>query len=147
MAPPCMPEPAMDKATMSDFTSTEILDSEAGLPADRAARLAARRAFVEMKLLFMRAVAELSDRKGEWLRDKVRLAHDPMDLWLLRSPVLAAVQGDDRASRALRAELYRGLDNIFPAAFGLSGGMPSLPALPEPWEYGVSERPQHIAWR
>lgn len=114
-----------------------MLDS--GLPQDRAARIAARRAFVDMKLLFMRAVAHLTDRKGEWLRQQVRLANEPIDLWLLRGPVLVALRQGDGGTRGLRAELYRGLDMIFPEAFGLNEGV-SLPTLPEPWEIWSAQR-------
>lgn len=129
----------MDEATLSDFTDT-VCDEErawpllAGMPADRAARIAARRAFVDMKQLFIRAVQGLSDRKGEWLREKVRLAVDPMDLWLLRGPVLAALHRNDEATRRLRADLYRGLDQIFPGAFGLGHHMAQNTRPPEPWE-------------
>jgi hypothetical protein len=118
--------------------TTELVAHEpvAGLPADRLARIAARRAFVDMKLLFMRAVRDLQDRKGDWLRDKVRLATDPLDLWLLRGPVLAALQRDDFPTRGLRAELYRGLDQIFPDAFGIHPQTSGF--LPELWEFGAS---------
>lgn len=116
---------------------SEDAEQLAGLPQDRAARIAARRAFVAMKQLFMRAVETLTDRKGQWLRHQVRLADDPIDLWLLRGPVLSALRRDDRVSRNLRAELYRGLDTTFPDAFGLNEGI-SLPALPEPWEMGLA---------
>lgn len=129
----------MDHAKRPEFAATQEDDrTDAGLPADRQARIAARRAFVDMKLLFMRAVEGLSDRKGQWLRDKVRLACDPLDLWLLRGPVLSALQRNDGVTRQLRAELYRGLDGIFPDAFGLSGGMPTQPAVIEPWERGAA---------
>jgi hypothetical protein len=120
-----VPGAAFDSALDSDFAAT-------GLPQDRAARIAARRAFVQMKLLFMRAVEHLSDRKGQWLRHQVRLANDPTDLWLLRGPVLMALRQDDLGTRHLRAEFYRGLDTIFPEAFGLQEGI-TLPPLPEPW--------------
>lgn len=105
-----------------------------GMPQDRAARLAARRAFVEMKLLFLRATAPLEDRKGEWLRHQVRQANDPLDLWLLRGPVLRALSHDDCRHRALRAELYRSLDSIFPEAFGFEPGATLPPTMPAPWE-------------
>jgi hypothetical protein len=105
-----------------------------GMPQDRAARFAARRAFVEMKLLFLRATAPLEDRKGEWLRHQVRQANDPLDLWLLRGPVLRALSQDDRRHRALRAELYRSLDSIFPEAFGFEPGATLPPTMPVPWE-------------
>lgn len=105
-----------------------------GMPQDRAARVAARRAFVEMKLLYLRATASLEDRKGEWLRHQVRQATDPLDLWLLRGPVLRALSVDDQRHRSLRAELYRSLDSIFPEAFGFEPGSSLPPTLPLPWE-------------
>jgi hypothetical protein len=135
--------------------------SNGGLPQDRRARLAGRRAFVEMKLLFLRATEALEDRKGEWLRNQVRLANDPIDLWLLRGPLLRVLSAprkrhstfpspegteelgsgpsflerqDDRKLRALRAELYRSLDSIFPEAFGFDPGASLPPTMPAPWE-------------
>src|SRR3954463_8965025 len=95
-----------------------------GLPADRAARIAARRAFVDMKQLFMRSVENLQHRKGAWLRAQVRTAEDPVDLWLIRGPLLAALREDDR-TRSLRAELYRSLDSTSPQAFGAPAGRPA----------------------
>ena len=101
----------------SSLAEDSQLPESAGMPADRAARIAARRAFVDMKQLFMRAVENLDHRKAEWLRSQVRVAEDPIDLWLLRGPLLAALREDD-STRALRAELYRTLDSTFPRAFG-----------------------------
>ena len=123
-----------------DFDDTAydtVFDSsfaDGGMPQDRAARIAARRAFVEMKLLFLRATAPLEDRKGEWLRHQVRQATDPLDLWLLRGPVLRALSVDDQRHRSLRAELYRSLDSTFPEAFGFEPGASLPPSLPLPWE-------------
>jgi hypothetical protein len=91
---------------------------QARLPAKRSARIESRRAFVEMKHLFMRAVENLEHRKGAWLRDQVRVAEDPIDLWLLRGPLLATLREDDVATRTMRAALYRTLDRTFPEAFG-----------------------------
>jgi len=110
-----------------------------GMPQDRAARLAARRAFVDMKLLFQRATAPLEDRKGEWLRQQVRLANDPMDLWLLHGPVLRALSLDDQRHRGIRAELYRSLDSIFPEAFGFDPGASPQATMPAPWEAMAGE--------
>ncbi|WP_374568571.1 hypothetical protein [Ideonella sp.] len=128
---------------MDDFEDTAY-DTQfniSGLPQDRSARLAARRAFVEMKLLFLRATGPLEDRKGEWLRNQVRLASDPIDLWILRGPVLRALSQDDgRLHRGLRAELYRSLDNIFPEAFGFDPGATLPPTMPAPWEAMAGER-------
>lgn len=153
----------MDNAfddTAYDTVFDTSFGHEGGMPQDREARLAARRAFVEMKLLFLRATAPLEDRKGEWLRLQVRRANDPIDLWILRGPVLRALsaprpglgrpapQGGsscpaepdqldrlaDRHLRALRAELYRSLDSIFPEAFGFEPGATLPPTMPAPWE-------------
>lgn len=128
---------------MDDFEDTayDTQFNVSGLPQDRAARMAARRAFVEMKLLFLRATSPLEDRKGEWLRNQVRLAYDPIDLWILRGPVLRALSQDDgRLHRGLRAELYRSLDSIFPEAFGFDPGATLPPTMPAPWEAMAGER-------
>jgi len=93
-------------------------DGMAGIPDTRSARIETRRAFVEMKQLFMRAVENLAHRKGAWLRAQVRAAEDPIDLWLLRGPLLATLREDDVATRTMRAALYRTLDRTFPEAFG-----------------------------
>lgn len=89
-----------------------------GLSASRIERIESRRAFVEMKQLFMSAVLDLAHRKGAWLRAQVRAAEDPVDLWLLRGPLLATLREDAVATRTLRAALYRSLDRTFPEAFG-----------------------------
>ncbi len=129
-----------------------LTDSLSGMPADRAARIAARRAFVEMKQIFIRAVAPLGDRKAAWLRSQVRLANEPIDLWLLRGPVLAALRHEDGCTRTLRADLYRGLDSLFPDAnMALAGqdssGPPSVPPLPEPWVIWAAGEGQNNARR
>ena len=48
----------------------------------------------------------------------MRAAEDPIDLWLLRGPLLATLREDDIATRTMRAALYRTLDRTFPEAFG-----------------------------
>ena len=82
----------------------------ASLPADRSARLAARRAFVELKLSFLDALADVPD--AAWLRLQVQKAEEAVDLWLLRAPVFAALAGASQRPR--RQALRRGLDSIFP---------------------------------
>ena len=105
--------PDLDSGLAEDISLAPL----SGLPGDRDARLAARRAFAGMKQLFLRAAENLEHRKGAWLRAQVRAAEDPVDLWLLRGPLLAALREDDREdTRKLRAELYRTLDTTFPAA-------------------------------
>lgn len=99
------------------FGADSSFPDGAGLPSDRLARIAARRAFVDMKQLFLHAVENLEHRKGAWLRSQVRNAEDPIDLWLLRGPLLATLREDDLATRQLRARLYKSLDTTFPEAF------------------------------
>jgi hypothetical protein len=115
--------PRIDLLGLAELDST--LDAEFLFPdqmgvaaATRSARIESRRAFVEMKQLFMRAVENLEHRKGAWLRSQVRGAEDPIDLWLLRGPLLATLREDDVATRTMRAALYKSLDRTFPAAFG-----------------------------
>jgi hypothetical protein len=86
--------------------------AEGGLPGDRAARLAARKAFIDLKLTFLHI---LHDAPGvEWLRTQVRAAEEPLDLWLLRGPVFAALAGPAAELRQRRQQLRRGLDTVFP---------------------------------
>ena len=115
-------KPRIDLLGLAELDST-LADDLAfqethGLPDAREMRIANRRAFVEMKQLFMRAVENLAHRKGAWLRSQVRGAEDPIDLWLLRGPLLATLREDEVATRKMRAELYKSLDNTFPEAFG-----------------------------
>jgi hypothetical protein len=86
----------------------------AGLPSDRAARLAARRAFVILKHAFQNAVSDLADTHADWLRHQVRAAEEPTDLWLLRAPVFAALAGPSPDHRQRRQALRRGLEQLFP---------------------------------
>jgi hypothetical protein len=86
----------------------------AGLPGDRLARLAARRAFVGLKLVYLDALDAVSGHEAVWLRHQVRSAAEPEDLWLLRAPVFAALAGPER--RDLRHALRRALSSIFAEA-------------------------------
>jgi hypothetical protein len=86
----------------------------AGLPQERLARIAARRAFVDIKRRFIDAVAEVAGQRGQWLRYQIRQAHEPVDLWLLRGAVFSALHGGDDRSGHLRLDLHRALDCVFP---------------------------------
>lgn len=86
--------------------------SEASLPVDRHARIAARRAFVALKQTFLHALQD--EPADEWLRHQIRSAEAPVDLWLLRAPVFAALAGQDVERRSRRQMLRRGLDSVFP---------------------------------
>lgn len=82
----------------------------AGMPGDRQARLAARQAFVQLKLTFLSALDHLRD--DHWLRVQVIAAEEPVDLWLLRAPVFSMLASADHRPR--RQMLRRGLDSMFP---------------------------------
>jgi len=86
----------------------------AGLPGDRLARVAARRAFVELKLTFTEAVDRLEGPWSDWLRLQVRSAEEPVDLWMLRAPLFAALAGPAPETRTQRLRLRRGLEALFP---------------------------------
>ena len=124
-------EPRIDLLGLAELDSQlspeSIFPDAMGLPDTRSARIESRRAFVEMKQLFMRAVENLEHRKGAWLRAQVRGAEDPIDLWLLRGPLLAALREDDRGTRTLRAAIYKSLDRAFPDAFGMPVGAAAAP--------------------
>ena len=98
---------------LSPPTAAPILPGP-GLPQDRHARIAARRSFVEMKQRFIAAVHSLDGLRGDWLRHQVRHAHEPIDLWLLRGTVFAALGLRDETTRRTRDELHRVLDSVFP---------------------------------
>lgn len=87
---------------------------EPGLPQDRHARIAARRSFVGLKQRFMQAVDLLDGMRGDWLRHQVRQAHEPIDLWMLRGAVFAALETLDEHSRRTRDDLDREIDSVFP---------------------------------
>jgi hypothetical protein len=85
-----------------------------GLPQDRHARIAARRHFVAMKQQFMAAIDRLDGLRGDWLRHQVRQSHEPIDLWMLRGAVFAALGLHDETTRRTRNDLHRVLDSVFP---------------------------------
>ena len=88
------------------FTGAQALGS--GMPGDRLARLAARRAFVDLKQTYLLALDEVDENEAGWLRTQVRSAEEPVDLWLLRGPVFAALSGADPEARRRRQMLRRG---------------------------------------
>jgi hypothetical protein len=131
----------------NDVSDSEFEPSDFGLPADRAARLAARRGFVEMKQVFLKAVAPIKGRKGDWLRQQVRQAHEPLDLWLLRGPVLSVLRHDDAGSRGLRADLYRSLDALIDQVRSRSTTSIRPGARQQPWTFQSSVDTALQAWR
>jgi hypothetical protein len=91
---------------------TQILPGY-GMPQDRAARLAARQAFVDRKQDFMVAVAMLPGARGEWLRKLVHRAEDPAALLRVRRFLFAELHGNDPDACSVRHSLQMGLDSLF----------------------------------
>ena len=96
--------------------------SGAGMPDDRLARIAARRAFVNLKLTYLAAVEALPGPRAEWLRFQIRHAAEPADLWLLRAAVFDALPAQQH--REARDTLQRGIDSVFPSTSPNSGFAP-----------------------
>lgn len=106
------------------------------MPQDRAARLAARQAFVDLKHDFIVAVAGLPGARGEYLRRLVRNAEDADTLWRARHALFRELQGNDPASCSVRHSLTTGLDSLFadsmPAAAHHPVPQPQAPARQAP---------------
>lgn len=105
--------------TFRDYTNAA---RQPGLPGDREARLAARAAFVKLKTTFIQALDDLPG--ADWLRELIRSAEEPVDLWLLRAPVFAALGGGEPEFRGRRHALRRGLESMFHDAEPASGFSP-----------------------
>jgi hypothetical protein len=80
---------------------------------DRQAVIAARRAFVALKLAFAEAAAAAGGTHAQWLREQVRAAEDPVDLWLLRASLFSELAGPAPERRELRQRVRRALQTVF----------------------------------
>jgi hypothetical protein len=99
---------------MTSRTATAPRDFTARSPCgDRLAFMAARRAFVSLKLTFVDAASALEGEQALWLRQQVRAAEEPVDLWLLRAPLFSALAGPSPERRALRQRVRRALEAVF----------------------------------
>ena len=85
----------------------------AGLPQERLARIAARRAFVEMKQSYMSAASDIASDTAPLLLHKVRRASEPWELWSLRAVILASLRADHARTTSHRMKLEREFDSIF----------------------------------
>jgi hypothetical protein len=95
-----------------------------GMPEDRLARMAARRAFVEMKTCFINAAAEIEGATGALLQRKVRMAGEVIELWRIRHAVLAALPRDKASADMHRRELTQQIDSAFPEGGGNTAFVP-----------------------
>jgi hypothetical protein len=98
-----------------------------GMPHDRAARVAARRAFVAMKRVFLDAAILLEGSSGACLRRRVRLALQPSELLSLQATLIDGLPVNDERSRHHRHALYRQLEELIPET-ALTGFVPLSPA-------------------
>jgi hypothetical protein len=85
---------------------------------ERLARVAARKAFVEMKLSFMRAAALVRGSAGPMLQRQVRLSTEVTELWRLREPLFDGLPRHDPHAAAYREDMQSHLDSAFPAGSG-----------------------------
>ncbi|MEO8152289.1 MAG: hypothetical protein ABI605_04400 [Rhizobacter sp.] len=108
-----------------ELTFNRVADLQAfGMPEDRLARTAARRAFVEMKTCFMRAAADIEGSTGALLQRKVRGASEIIELWRLRHAVMAALPRDKASTNMHRQELTLQIDSAFPEGGGNTAFVP-----------------------
>ena len=91
---------------------------------DRLARMAARRAFVEMKTCFMRAAADIDGNTGALLQRQVRMASEVIELWRLRHALLSALPAGKASSEMHRQELMQQIDSAFPEGEGHTAFLP-----------------------
>jgi hypothetical protein len=94
-----------------------------GLPCDPRALAAAHQAFADLKQTFLYALEGAAG--ADTLRRQVERAQVPMDLWLLRAPAFAALDGVDLAHRGRRQLLRRGLGTLFPDDEAQDAHLPS----------------------
>ena len=107
-----------------DGSANEVALPNFGMPDERLARRAARRAFVDLKISFMRATADIHGDSGELLQHKVRSAREAIELWRLRSAVFAALPSGEERSLLHKLELHQQLDSVFPEAGEETGFVP-----------------------
>jgi hypothetical protein len=84
-----------------------------GLPQERLARIAARRAFVQMKQAYMNAASDITDATGDMLQHRIRKASEPWELWSVRAVLLASLKSDHQRTPEHLTKLGRGFDSIF----------------------------------
>jgi hypothetical protein len=84
-----------------------------GMPQERLARIAARRAFVEMKQAYMKAASDIEGAAAQHLQHSVRSAHEPWELWSLRALILASLASGHSRTPRHRMNLEREFDSIF----------------------------------
>jgi hypothetical protein len=100
-----------DTGPVSDFMLTRVY--AVGMPAERRARIAARRAFVRLKQRAIDAIAAVPGSLGDLLRHKVRQTNDMGELAELREVILALMPDESTADRTARRVLQREFEHAF----------------------------------
>jgi hypothetical protein len=98
-------------APPSDFMLTRVY--AVGMPAERRARIAARRAFVRAKQRAVEAAAAIPGSLGELLRRKVRQSDEMAELAEMRDVILALMPDGTPAERAQRLVVRREFERAF----------------------------------
>jgi len=89
-------------------------------PEERRGRSQARQAFVGLKLVFLRAAADIPGDLGLDLQRRIRQSNEPIELWLLRATVLAALPQDQGRSANHAAAIRHALAPIYPVGSPLA---------------------------
>jgi hypothetical protein len=86
----------------------------ANLTPERTARMAARQAFVDLKRAFIDAAALIPGESGDRLRQHVRQANDPLELWHVRALIVSLLPGDqDERAAFARRRVKAQMQNVF----------------------------------
>ena len=98
-------------APPSDFMLTRVY--AVGMPAERRARIAARRAFVRVKRRAVEATEAIEGSLGDLLRRKVRQTDEIGELAELREVILALMPDTTPEQRVLRLHVRREFEQAF----------------------------------
>lgn len=73
-----------------------------------------RQTFIELKLVCTRIAAEVPGAQGAELQRQVRQACEPIELWMLRSTLLAALPEHCELALVYRADMEIAMARAFP---------------------------------
>lgn len=74
-----------------------------------------RQTFVELKLVCTRIAAEVTGQQGAELQRQVRQACEPIELWMLRGVLLAALPEHCELALVYRADMELAIARAFPS--------------------------------
>ena len=96
-----------------DLALSSAASQSYGMPSERWARVAARRAFVEMKLRFMQAAKDVPGPRGERLSARVRSSTQAVELWRLRDELFEALDCSIERNQMHQQEIRQQLRQVF----------------------------------